>query len=75
VNILYHVGCVESYRCIGMCRQVIHELFCFEHGILCSIRLFAGNCAEGHENGEVNSSGVIEDASNDALHMLDVILQ
>ena len=75
VDVHYHFGCVESYSCIGMCHQVIHELFYFPHGVLCSFQLFAGDCAEGHENGEVQGLGIIEDAFDDALHMLDVVLQ
>ncbi len=56
---------MESYHCIGMCRQVIHELFCFHHVVMRTFCLFAGDCAEGHENGEVHGSSVIEDASDD----------
>ena len=56
-----------------MCRQVIHELFCFHHGVLHNFWFFAHDCAEGHENGEVHSSSVIEDASDDLLHVFDIV--
>ena len=71
----YHVRWVESYHCVRMCHQVIHDLFCFQHGVVRTFRLITGDCAEGHENGVVHRSGVIEDASDDALHMLDIIIR
>jgi hypothetical protein len=67
-----HVGSVKTDRCIGVCRQIIEQLFCFGHCELCSFQLLARYHAECHEHSEVDSAGVVEDAPNDALDMFDV---
>jgi hypothetical protein len=61
-------------RCIGVCCQIIKQLFCFGHCELCSSRLLACYCAECHEHGEVDSMGVVEDAPDDALDVFDVCI-
>jgi hypothetical protein len=57
-----------------MRHQVIEELFCFEHGILCAFGLFAGNCAEHHEDCEVNGKCVVKYAPDQLLGMLYVFV-
>jgi hypothetical protein len=42
-----------------MHRQVIKDLFCFEHGIFHAFGLFAGNCAQRHEDCEVDGAGIV----------------
>ena len=74
VNVEDHVGCVESYRRIRVHGQIIEELFGFEHGIFYSVCLFTCNCTECHEHCEIDGPGIVHNASNYALDMLDVVL-
>ena len=42
-------------------------------GIFRVVGLFACNCAEGHEDGQINSAWVVENAPDDALDVSDVV--
>jgi hypothetical protein len=67
-----HVGSVKTDCCTGVCCQRIKQLFCFGHCELCSSRWLACYRAECHEHGEVDSTGIVEDAPDDALDVFDV---
>jgi hypothetical protein len=69
-----HVRSMKTDRCIGVCCQIIKQLFCFGHCELSSFRLLARYCAEYHEHGEVNITGIVEDAPDDALDVFDVCI-
>jgi hypothetical protein len=69
-----HVRSVKPDCCIGVCCQIIKQLFCFGHCELCSSRLLACYCAECHEHGKVNSTSIVKDAPNDALDVSDVVV-
>ncbi len=73
VNAEDHVGSVKLYCCIGMGGKVIKELFAFIHCCFGAFGLFTCNCAERHEDGEINSLRIIEDAPDDTLDLLDVL--
>ncbi len=49
-----HVRSVKPDHGIGVCCQIIKQLFCFGHCALCSFRLLARYHAECHEHSEVN---------------------
>jgi hypothetical protein len=66
-----HVGCMKTDRRIGVCCQVVEHLLCFGHRLLRALCLLACNCTECHEHCEVDSKGIIQDASNDMLDVLD----
>ncbi len=74
IDIEDHVGSVKPDHGIGLCCQIMKQLLSFGHCVLHSFQLFAYYCAECHEHGEVDSAGVVEDASNDALDMFDVCI-
>ncbi len=63
---------MKTDRCIGVCCQIVEQLFRFGHCVLCSFWLLACYRAECHKHGEVDSVGVVEDASDDALDMFGV---
>ncbi len=64
-----HVRCMKMDRRIS---QVVKQLLCFGHCLLRALCLLACNCTECHEHSEVDSVGVVQDASNDTLDVLDV---
>ena len=63
---------MKTDRCIGVCCQIMKQLFCFGHCELCSSRWLACYRAECHEHGEVDSTGIVEDAPDDAMDVFDV---
>jgi hypothetical protein len=69
-----HAGSVKTDSCIGVCCQVIRQLFRFGHCVLCFFQLLACYRAECHEHGEVDSAGIVEDAPDDALDVFDVCI-
>ena len=44
-----------------------------EHENFHALGLFARNCAEGHEDGQINGACIVENAPNDTLDMFDVV--
>ncbi len=69
-----HVRSMKTDLCIGVCGQIIKQLFCFGHCELCSSQLLTCYRAECHEHGEVDSTDVVEDDPDDALDVLDVCI-
>ncbi len=67
-----HVGRIKTDRCIGVCCQVVKQLLCFGHRLLRAFYLRACDCTECQEHCKVDSAGVIQDASNDTLDVLNV---
>ncbi len=67
-----HIGCLESYGRIGVCCKVIQKLFCFGHRIRGSPCSFAWDGAKCHEDGDVDRTCVIQNASDDSLYFFDL---
>jgi hypothetical protein len=67
-----HVGHMKTDCCIGVCFQVVKQLLHFGHCFLRALCLLACNRTECHEHCEVNSVGIIQDASNDTPDVLDI---
>jgi hypothetical protein len=74
VDIEDHVRSMKPDRGIGVCCQIIKQLFCFGHCVIHPFRLFACYCAECHEHSEVDSASVVKDAPDDVLDVFDVVV-
>ena len=62
-----HVRGPETNGGIRMSGTVVEELCNGKVGASGGARLFVGNCAECHEDGDIDTSGVVEDGPNDLL--------
>ena len=51
----------------------VAKLLCLEHGIFRALLLFACNRAEGHEDGQIDSPSIVENAPDDTLDVFDVV--
>ena len=66
-----HVGCSEANGGIWVSGTVVEELCNRKVGALGGTRLFVGNGAEGHEDGDINTAGIVEDGADDLLDTSD----
>ena len=66
-----HVGCSEVNGGIWVSGTVVEELCNQKVGALGGTRLFVGNGAEGHEDGDIDTAGIVEDGSDDFLNAGD----
>lgn len=71
VDVKDHVGGTESDFGVGVGGTVVEELVDGEIGVFCGFCLFVGNGAEGHQEGDVHTAGVVEDGANDLLDSSD----
>ena len=66
-----HVGCSEANGGIWVSGTVVEELCNRKVGALGGTRLFVGNGAEGHEDGDINTAGIVEDGADNLLDTSD----
>ena len=66
-----HVGGPKTNGGIGMSGTVVEELCNRKVGALGGPRLFVGNCAECHEDGDIDTAGIVEDGADDLLDTSD----
>ena len=68
-----HVGGTITNGGIGMSGTVVEELCDGKVCALGSAGLFVGNGAEGHEDGDINTAGIVEDGPDDLLNAGDTM--
>ena len=58
---------MKTDGCVGMRGEVIEKLFATLHCLVGAFGLFACDCAEGHEDCQVDGAGIIQYAPDHAL--------
>ena len=66
-----HVGGPKTNGGIGMSGTVVEELCDGKVCALGSAGLFVGNGAEGHEDGDIDTAGIVEDGADNLLDTSD----
>ena len=66
-----HIGCSEANGGIWVSGTVVEELCDGKVCALGSTGLFVGNGAEGHEDGDIDTAGIVEDGADDLLDTSD----
>ncbi len=67
VDIKDHVGGIVADGSVGVCVEIVEELFDFVLRVFCCSRLFGGDATEGNEGGDVDRAGVVKNSTNDLL--------
>ena len=68
-----HVGCLEANGGIWVSGTVVEELCNRKVGALGGTCLFVGNGAERHEDGDIDTAGIVEDGPDDLLNAGDTV--